>query len=86
VPLDEDRCGFFDGLDELTDQIFTSTQSAGLVLGHLRRWREKRRPVGTDAIIEWARQRELDEHDAGVLADLVLAAKDDDDPEARPPH
>jgi hypothetical protein len=84
VPLQDDQREALDALDELTDQTFTSSQYAGLILRDLKTWKAEGRAVGVDAITQWAKQRELDEWQAGLLSGLALAVAHDDDPEAHP--
>jgi hypothetical protein len=83
VALDAEQREFFDDLDDFSEQAITSTQYAGFVLSHLRRWQAEGRPVSGDTLIEWARQRELEDWQGGLLAGLALAVQHDDDPAAQ---
>ena len=79
MSLDDEQRGFFDGLHDSTDQQIVSAQYTSLILSRLQRWNAEDRPVQIDAIVEWARQRELGELQVGMLAGLALAVNHDGD-------
>jgi hypothetical protein len=84
MALDPDQRKFFDSMDNFTEQTFVSTQYATMIISNLRTSKAEGRPVSSDDVIEWARQREHSDLTAGVLAGVVLALQWEDQPWSKP--
>jgi hypothetical protein len=75
MALTEAQRELLDGLSNFTEDTFLTSQYASLLLPRLQQFTEAGTPLTPDDALQWAREREWIEIDAGWLAGVAWAVR-----------